>query len=63
MYIGARHTGIEESYAGLLDELAIYAGVLDQPTIQQIIDEGVLDQLAVDAAGRLTTAWGDLKQR
>ena len=52
-----------EAYAGLLDELAIYAGALDQPKIQEIIDGGVLDQLPVDAAGRLAHVWANLKKR
>jgi hypothetical protein len=63
IYIGSRHTGMDEAYAGLLDELAIYAGVLDQAAIQHIIDEGVMDQLPVEAAGRLARVWGDLKNR
>ena len=63
VYIGSRHNGMAEAYAGLLDELAIYAGALDQPKIQEIIDGGVLDQLPVDAAGRLAHVWANLKKR
>ena len=62
VYIGSRHNGMAEAYAGLLDEFAIYAGVLDQPAIQQAIDGGVQDQLAVGPSGRLASVWGDLKQ-
>jgi hypothetical protein len=63
VYIGSRHNGMAEAYAGLLDELAIYAGVLDQATIGQIIDGGVLDQLPVEASGRLARVWANLKKR
>ena len=43
--------------------MAIYAGVLDQATIGQIIDGGVLDQLPVEASGRLARVWANLKKR
>ncbi|MBM3241362.1 LamG domain-containing protein [Candidatus Poribacteria bacterium] len=62
-YVGSRHTGLGESYAGLLDELAIYAGVLDQKKIEEIINEGVLNQFAVEPAGKLVLTWGNIKTR
>ena len=63
LYVGSHHKHMNQAYDGKLDELAIYAGVLDQPRIQTIIDRGVLDQLPVEAAGRLVRVWGDLKRR
>jgi len=55
-YIGSRHTGLGESYAGLLDELAIYAGVLDQKKIEEIMNQGVIP-LAVSPEGKIATTW------
>jgi hypothetical protein len=60
-YIGSRHTGLGESYAGLLDELAIYAGVLDDRTIQEVMEKGVIPS-AVSVEGKIATAWGRLKR-
>jgi hypothetical protein len=61
-YIGSRHTGLGESYAGLLDELAIYAGVLDQKRIETIMNEGVMNQFPVEPNSKLTTSWGQIKE-
>ena len=60
-YIGSRHTGLGESYAGLLDELAIYAGALDQKKIEEIMAKGVIPS-AVSVEGKIATAWGQLKR-
>ena len=60
-YIGSRHTGLGESYAGLLDEVAIYAGVLDEKKIEEIINEGVLNQFAVEPDGKLALTLGRIK--
>jgi len=62
-YIGSRHTGLGESYAGLLDELAIYAGVLDEKQISEIMNEGVLNQFPVEPADKLAATWGRIKTR
>ena len=63
LYVGSHHKHINQAYDGKLDELAIYGGVLDQSRIQTIIDRGVLDQLPVEAAGRLARVWANLKRR
>ena len=60
-YIGSRHTGLGESYAGLLDEVAIYAGVLDQKTIEEVMNKGVIP-FAVSAEGKITTTWAKIKR-
>ena len=62
LYVGSRHDlGSNEYYAGLLDELAIYAGVLDEKKIEEIINEGVLNQFAVEPAGKLALTLGSIK--
>lgn len=65
LYIASRHDlGSNEHYAGLLDELAIYSGVLDQKKVKEIMKLGVLGQLAsVESAGKLPIIWGELKKR
>ena len=60
-YIGSRHTGLGESYAGLLDEVAIYAGVLDQKTIQEIMDKGAIPS-AVSESKKIATTWSEIKR-
>lgn len=64
-YIGSRHDlGSNEYYAGLLDELGVYAGVLDQKTVKKIMTEGVKGQLlAVEPSDKLASIWGRMKNR
>ena len=64
-YIGSRHDlGSNEYYAGLLDELGVYAGVLEQKAVQKTMTEGVLGQLlAVAPKGKLALTWGNIKTR
>ena len=61
IYVGSRHTGLGEDYLGLVDELAIYSGLLKAKKIKEIIENGVLDQFAVEAKRKLATTWGSLK--
>jgi hypothetical protein len=64
LYVGSRHDlGSNEYYGGLLDELALYADVLDEKTINQIMEEGVQGQFAVESAGKLALTWGSIKTR
>ena len=64
-YIGSRHDlGSNEYYAGILDELGVYAGALDQKAVKKVMTEGVQGQLlAVAPAGKLALTWGNLKTR
>ena len=63
LYIASRHDlGTSEYYLGLLDELGIYAGVLSQEQIQDIMEAGVLgDLLAVSPQDKLGSTWGEIK--
>lgn len=65
IYIGSRHDlGSAEFYLGLLDELAMYAGVLTQDQVQDIMEAGVLgDLLAVSPHDRLGSTWGKIKAK
>jgi len=62
-YIGSRHdSSTAEYYEGLLDELAVYAGVLSQEDVARVMTEGVLGQLfAVSPHNRLSSVWGAIK--
>ena len=42
-YVGSRHTRPGEDYLGLVDELAVYSGVLGEKKIKDIMGNGVLD--------------------
>ena len=62
-YVGSRHTGLGEAYLGLVDELAVYSGVLEEKKIKEIIENGVQGQFAVDAKRKLASTWGKLKSQ
>ncbi|MEC9257795.1 MAG: LamG-like jellyroll fold domain-containing protein, partial [Candidatus Poribacteria bacterium] len=62
-YVGSRHTGLGEDYLGLVDELAVYSGVLEEKKIKEIIENGVQGQFAVDAKRKLASTWGKLKSQ
>ena len=46
-----------------MDELAVYSGVLGEQKIKEIMENGVLDQFAVDAKRKLASTWGEIKSR
>jgi len=50
-----------ESYTGAIDEFAVFTDTLSQDEIVSIRDDGIPGFLAVEAAGKLATQWGDLK--
>lgn len=62
-YVGSRHElGSNEYYEGLLDELGVYAGVLTQNEVKDIMTGGVLGQLlAVSPHNNLSSTWGSIK--
>lgn len=64
LYVGSRHAlGSNEYYLGLVDELAIYAEVLDEKAINQIMTEGVQGQFAVEPVDKLALTWGSIKTK
>lgn len=48
-------------FNGLMDELNIWKRALTQEEVKSIMDNGMTEHLAVDAQGKLTTTWGNLK--
>ncbi|MBC8456669.1 MAG: LamG domain-containing protein [Deltaproteobacteria bacterium] len=65
LYVGSRHDlPSNESYAGLLDELGVYAGVLTQNKVAEIMTGGVLGQLlAVSPQNKLASRWSSIKAK
>ena len=62
-YVGGRCAG-GECYEGLLDELGVYAGVLTQKEVAEIMTGGVLGQLlAVSPHNKLASTWGSIKSK
>jgi len=64
-YIGSRHDiGSNESYAGLLDELGVFNGALEEKKIKDIMVAGVQGNLlAVSPNGKLAFSWGSIKAK
>ncbi len=56
---GGRGTG-ENAYKGLMDELVVYDRAITEDEVVKVMN--ARDFFAVDAAGKLTTTWGDLKK-
>ena len=50
-----------ESYTGAVDEFAVFTDTLPDADIVSIMDDGMAGYLAVEAAGKLATQWGDIK--
>jgi hypothetical protein len=65
LYVGSRcDLTSNEYYAGLLDELAIYNGVLTQGKVEEIMTGGVVGQLlAVSPHGKLASTWSSIKAK
>ncbi|HIE29345.1 TPA: LamG domain-containing protein [Candidatus Poribacteria bacterium] len=48
-------------FTGILDEVAIFHVALEDDDIKTIMDDGFTKMLAVSAAGKLATSWGQIK--
>ena len=55
--------GQSRQWEGLIDEFIIFNTVLSEDDIQAVMDDGLETTLAVDAKGKLTTTWGNLKNK
>jgi uncharacterized protein (DUF2147 family) len=63
LYIGARKPGNSIGYVGLLDEIAIYSGVLTEDEIRSAADGKLpgTKQAAVQPLNKLATTWAGIK--
>ena len=52
---------VETFSPGLMDEVMIFHSALEQEDIQELMDKGYQNYLAVDPAGKLGTTWGQIK--
>ena len=57
--IAGQVTGAPRYFAGLIDEVAIYGRVLTEDEIRRDMEVGVL--LSVQASGKLSTTWAEIK--
>ena len=48
-------------FPGLMDEVMIFHSALEQEDIQELMDKGYQNYLAVDPEGKLGTTWGHIK--
>ena len=62
---GVFHIGrhFDRYTAGIIDDIALFNVALDEDDMQSIMDDGLMTVTAVEAAGKLTTTWGTIKQR
>ncbi len=62
---GVFHIGrhFDRYTAGIIDDIALFNVALDEGDLQSIMDDGLMTLTAVEAAGKLATTWGKVKQR
>jgi hypothetical protein len=61
--IGGWTNNTSETLDGMLYEVAIFASVLEQEDIEDLMDQGLLTLLPVEPSGKLTTTWAGIKAR
>ena len=62
VFIGSGHpTG--EYFPGMLDDLALFNVVLSEDEINDIMDNGLEEAMAVSSPGKLATSWGHIKHK
>ena len=59
LYIANGYAG---KFRGILDEVAIIGAVLSEDDINSVMDNGFEGVAAVEATGKLTTTWANLKR-
>ena len=57
LFIGTNDVGVGQ-YIGVLDEVKIFSGVLDENEIMLLIST----ESSVESVGKLTTVWGGIKK-
>ena len=48
-------------WEGMFDEMLLFDVALEEEDIQMLMENGLEDTLAVEAAGKLATNWGKIK--
>jgi len=61
--IGGWTNNTTETLDGTLYDVAIFASVLEQEDIEELMETGLEDLLPVEPSGKLATTWGSLKSR
>jgi len=61
MWIGARPGNVAAT--GIIDEVGLFAAALSEAEIADVMDEGLVKFASVEANGKLTTRWGDIKRK
>ncbi len=61
IWIGARPGPVTAS--GLIDEVGFFTKALSEAQLNDVMDNGLADFAAVEAAGKATTTWGLLKTK
>ena len=60
-YLGWGGASAGESYAGMYDEVVVFAETLDKADLNVIINRGVPQFVAVESPGKMTTTWGGIR--
>jgi len=63
LYIGASQFWDPRFIDGLLDDIVLFDAALSQDDINEIIDRGMANILAVSSQGKLVTTWAQLKDQ
>ena len=61
--IGGWTNNTSETLDGMLYEVAIFASVLEEDDINDLMEKGLVTLLPVEPAGKLATTWGNLKSQ
>ncbi len=61
--IGGWTNNTSETLDGILYEVAIFASVLEEADIKELMEEGMKTLLPVEPSGKLATTWGNIKSR
>jgi hypothetical protein len=57
------YAGFHTFFNGLIDEVALFSAVLDEKDIQDAMNKGFTNYLAVEPERKLTTTWGTIKSQ
>ncbi len=61
IWIGARPGNVAAT--GLFDEVGFFTEALSKDQLNDVLENGLADYAAVEAAGKLTTTWALLKAK